>query len=289
MKRREFLASAAVASVAAATAPNSLSGAADTGAGNREFYQLRRYQLARGPQLKLADDYFRLALVPALNRMGLTPVGVFNLTIGPDTPAMYVLIPSSTVDALSSIENRLAQDAEYAKSGTDFLKAPAKEPAFHEVEISLMQAFENMPKLKVPRAPRTIARGFSSCGHTKARAKSCTKKSGNVQLLRNGAAGAIQHGSRVLWRHDRGARMPNLTYMLAFDNLADREKKFLAFNDSDWMESAAGRSPVSAGDRCHGDELHPDSHRLLPDIGARRSPAAAALRRPWRHFRLLSL
>ena len=234
MKRREFLASAAVASVAAATAPNSLSGAADTGPGNREFYQLRRYQLARGPQLKLADDYFRLALVPALNRMGLTPVGVFNLTIGPDTPAMYVLIPSSTVDALSSIENRLAQDAEYAKAGMDFLKAPAKESAFHEMEISLMQAFENMPKLKVPAGaadhrPRLFElRTYESPSEELHKRKVGMFNSSEMALQAQYNMGAVFYGDTIV-----GARMPNLTYLLAFDNLADREKKFLAFNDSD--------------------------------------------------------
>ena len=39
--------------------------------------------------------------------------------------------------------------------------------------------------------------------------------------------GAVFYGDTIV-----GARMPNLTYMLCFDNLADREKKFLAFNDS---------------------------------------------------------
>ena len=30
-----------------------------------------------------------------------------------------------------------------------------------------------------------------------------------------------------------GSRLPNLTYMLAFDNLADRDKKWAAFRASD--------------------------------------------------------
>ena len=62
--------------------------------GKREFYQLRRYLLSSGPQRKLADDYFRDALVPALNRLEISPVGVFSVSIGPETPVMYVLIPS---------------------------------------------------------------------------------------------------------------------------------------------------------------------------------------------------
>ena len=40
------------------------------------------------------------------------------------------------------------------KSGGDFLKAPAKEPGFHVVETSLLQAFENMPKIEESRGNR---------------------------------------------------------------------------------------------------------------------------------------
>ncbi len=118
----------------------------------REFYQLRRYQLANGPQRKLADDYFRDALVPGLNRMQINPVGVFNVTIGPETPATYVLIPSTSVDKLVTVDDRLAKDAEYMKTATPFLNAPGKEPAFGRMESSLMQAYEKMPKITLPAA-----------------------------------------------------------------------------------------------------------------------------------------
>ena len=91
MERRKFLGSSLAATAVAATAPGLLARGPQEGpaaaAGKREFYQLRRYQLSNGPQRKLADDYFRDALVPALNRMEIAPVGVFTVTIGPETPA----------------------------------------------------------------------------------------------------------------------------------------------------------------------------------------------------------
>jgi NIPSNAP len=234
MERRQFLTSAAVASVAAVgTSSNYLRVPADPDTKEREFYQLRRYQLARGPQLKLADDYFREALVPALNRAGVASVGVFNLAVGPDTPAVYVLIPGSSAEMLSGIENHLWQDAQYMKAGIDFLKAPAKEPAFHVMEVSLMQAFENMPKLKVP--PGTAQnkgrlfelRTYKSPTDEFHRRKVEMFNSAEIALQAKLNMGAVFYGDTIA-----GSHMPNLTYMLCFDNLADREKKFLAFNDT---------------------------------------------------------
>ena len=70
MERRKFLASSLAASALAVTTPRSYAEAAQgamQGKG-REFYQLRRYHLNSGPQRKLCDDFFRDALMPALNR-----------------------------------------------------------------------------------------------------------------------------------------------------------------------------------------------------------------------------
>jgi hypothetical protein len=152
MDRRKFLATS-LASAAAAGAPLSFArGSQDSAAqGAREYYVLRRYHLLT-PQRKLADDYFRGALVPALNRLGIAPVGVFNTSIGPEGPSAYVLMPSASVETLATADARLALDAEYVKAASDFLNAPAKSPAFVRMESSLMQALAAAPKLTIPAA-----------------------------------------------------------------------------------------------------------------------------------------
>src|SRR5579872_6967555 len=95
MERRKFLASTLAASALAVTAPGSALEAAQSTMDKkgREFYQLRRYHVNAGPQKKLCDDFFKDALIPALNRLSISPVGVFDLSNGPDTPTMYVLMP----------------------------------------------------------------------------------------------------------------------------------------------------------------------------------------------------
>src|ERR1700723_754167 len=118
MERRTFLASTLAASALAVTAPGS---ALEAAQGNmmpkgREFYQLRRYHINAGPQRKLCDDYFRDALIPALNRMSISPVGVFDLSIGPDTPTIYVLMPGLSAEAVATVETRLNQDADHPKA-----------------------------------------------------------------------------------------------------------------------------------------------------------------------------
>src|SRR5579863_7214350 len=102
MQRRKFLASSLAASAFAATQPPSYLKAAEEGAqkNGREFYQLRRYHIISGPQRKLCDDFFSEVMIPALNRLNIGPVGVFDLTIGPDTPTIYVLMPGLSAETL---------------------------------------------------------------------------------------------------------------------------------------------------------------------------------------------
>src|SRR3974390_3353623 len=121
MERRKFLASSLAASALAITGSAGAAEAAQSsmasGTKSREFYQLRRYHINSGPQRKLCDDFFRDALIPALGRLGIGPVGVFDLSIGPDTPSVYLLMPGASAEKLATVETLLAKDDDYMKSG----------------------------------------------------------------------------------------------------------------------------------------------------------------------------
>lgn len=240
MDRRKFLASSLSATALAAVAPgSSLQGAQQRSAARgREFYQLRRYHLSNGPQRKLCEGFFRDALVPALNRLGISPVGVFNLSIGPETPSIYVLMPSSSAETVLMAESRLAQDAEYLKAGAAFLNAPAKEAPFDRMESSLLHAFEKWPRLTPP--PATAARGprifelriYEGATDQDHKRKVEMMQSGESDIFTKVGAAQVFYGDTLI-----GQRLPNLTYMLAFDSMADRDKKWDAFRASkEWKE-----------------------------------------------------
>ena len=154
MERRQFL-TASLASSALAVARTAASQTPPPSA--REFYLMRRYLLQQGPQTKLAEAFFSDALIPALVRLGFGPIGAFRLDFGPETPAYYLLIPGSSIEALAELDLRLAQDAAFMKSADPFWSAPATAPAFQRIETSLLEAFEGWPKLTPP--PSSAAKG----------------------------------------------------------------------------------------------------------------------------------
>ncbi len=240
MKRRHFLAASIAASTLAA-AGDSVAQVSDTGAPagpRREFYQLRRYNLLSGPQLKLTENYFSSALIPALARMGLGPVGAFKLDIGPETPAYYLLIPGPSVEPLTQLDLRLPDDAEFLAAAAPFWNATSTAPAFQRADISLLAAFDGWPKVTPPAAAATKAkrifqlRTYESPSDGEHVRKVEMFHSGEFEIFSNAGFHPVFFGDTLI-----GSRMPNLTYMLSFADLAELDAKWDVFrNDPAWKK-----------------------------------------------------
>jgi hypothetical protein len=238
--RRKFLSSSLAASALALNAPriNAATQDSEKQTSGRQYYELRRYHLVSGPQQKLTNSFLEQALIPALNRLGMQPVGVFDLYLGPQTPSLYVLIPSTSIEALVNVESRLAQDQEYMRTGAPFLSAPAKEPPYERVESSLMIAFEGHPQLTVP--PVTAQKGsrvfqlrtYESPTNADHRRKVEMFHSGEFEIFRKAGFWDVFYGDTLI-----GPRLPNLTYMLSFPDLSELNAKWKAFgSDPDWKK-----------------------------------------------------
>src|ERR1700728_339085 len=106
MNRREMMRAGLAASAVALTGEAHAVGAGLAPA-SRQYYVLRKYFLRQGPQVALTEKYVATALIPALNRLGIAPVGAFNLSIGPETPVLYLLMPSASLETLVNADLHL--------------------------------------------------------------------------------------------------------------------------------------------------------------------------------------
>lgn len=238
MQRREFLTRSLAASTVA-LAGNSPAQPAT--ARSRECYQIRRYALESGPQLKLTEAFLAEAFIPALTKLSMGPVGAFRLDIGPETPAYYVLIPGPDPAHLAELDLTLAKDEEFLKAAKPFWAAPASAPAFQRVEYSLLAAFEGWPKVTPPPATASKAkrifqlRTYESPSYRDHVAK--------VEMFHSGEFGFfVKAGCNPVFFGDTlcGTRMPNLTYMLSFANTTELETNWDVFrNDPAWKKLSA--------------------------------------------------
>ncbi len=147
--RREFIAAAGGLGMATLGGLNAAgSETQDSSNAQRDLYELRRYVIDNEPQKQGFDAFFRDAAIPALNRIGISPVGVFHSE--KDLSPIYVLLRHRSTDSLLTSTQKLLADAEYLSKGAEFLNAPADKPAFQRVESSLLLAFKGMPTLDTP-------------------------------------------------------------------------------------------------------------------------------------------
>jgi hypothetical protein len=200
----------------------------------REFYQLRKYTLRTGPQLALTQSYFEHALIPALNRMSISQVGAFKLDIGPETPTYYLLVPGTSVEALVTLDTRLAEDAEFIKASTPFWGAPASAPAFVRVESSLLSAFAGWPKLVAPKGGKRVfqLRTYESASYEGHFRKVQMFNEAEIGIFTRTGLTPVFFGDTLI-----GPQMPSLTYMLTFADVADLTAKWKVFgSDPAWKE-----------------------------------------------------
>jgi hypothetical protein len=245
MNRRDFVAATIAAGGTLLTSGASprearAQSAATPQSGSSEYYELRRYRLLRGPQTQLVDDYWRQAAVPALQRAGVGPVGVFSVMIGANSPSLYVLIVHPTLEGFASLPARLAADAEYQKAADAYLNAPATSPAFVRLETSLMRAFQGMPKLELPfgggeagrRARIFELRTYESHSEKAGKKKIDIFNTAEIAIFRRAGMQPVFFGETVA-----GPGMPNLTYMLVYENMAAHDKQWSAFSaDPEWRK-----------------------------------------------------
>lgn len=241
MKRRDWITSSLAASALAALPAMGSGGqeAMNPGSRSHEFYVLKRYQLRSGPQQGLMDDFLAKAAVPALNRARVKPVGVFHGMAGPENPAVYVVTPYASPDDIVRVTSHLARDSEYSAAAADYINAPASAPAYVRFETSLLEAFaSSMPHIEAPpeareKQPRIFElRTYENPSEKANETKIKMFNSGEIAIFLSVGFRPVFFGKTIF-----GSRMPNLTYMLAFKDMDERQKKWAAFGkDPAWKK-----------------------------------------------------
>jgi hypothetical protein len=238
MNRRAFL-KTSVAAAGAAVLNRSLpvSAAETTPPPDREFYELRLYHLRRGPMQRRFDDFYRNAAIPAMNRAGINPVGVFSVSTGPDTPTFYVLIPHKSAEAFATATDRVRADAEYQKAGADFINAPATDPSYIRVESSFLVAFEGMPKLELTALSKEKRPRLFELRTYESHSKKANKKKiemfnvGEIAIFRRVGITPVFFGETLV-----GSKMPNLTYLVVYADMPDHDRAWMEFGrDAEWQ------------------------------------------------------
>jgi hypothetical protein len=240
MDRRDFVAGSLGAALAPAAGHAAEARQAEAPARTRpQLLELRRYQFRFGPMEARHAEYAKSALIPALNRAGVKPVGAFTVVFGADTPSVYLLLPHPGPDSVATLGGRLTSDTEYMRAAAAFRGLPATDPPYVRRDSSLMTAFDAFPTVEVPSGPLAVPgrvfelRTYESHNEGAGLKKiEMFEKGGEIGIFRRVGLAPVFFG-----RNTVGPRLPSLTYMLVFPDLATREKNWGVFRDDpEWVK-----------------------------------------------------
>lgn len=240
MNRRSFIKKSALAGTLASigTMVTESVLAAKPKKGKSEYYELRVYTFKDEEQRQLTESYWQQAAIPALNKLGSRTVGVFKETASStDTTKLYVIIPFKTMEDFAKMPDKLAQDNTYQTAGAAYLNANAKKPAYERIQSSLLVAFETIPQLELPKTtankePRLFElRRYESATEIKGKQKiKMFNAGGEIAIFRRTGLTPVFFGETLI-----GEKRPNLTYMVAFKDMADHDVAWKNFsNDPEW-------------------------------------------------------
>lgn len=224
MKRRQWLVGAGAAAGAGLGSSERL----EAQMKDAEYYELRSYEVRIGEQKTALDGFLRDAAVPAWNRLGIKPVGVFETSGGPEMPKVHVLLTHPGLESLATTASRLADDTQFQKAAAGWLKRPSTSPGYVRFESTLLQAFPNVPQIEVPdtTAPRIFElRTYEShIERSHAMKVQMFTEMGELEIFRRAGLTPVFFGRTLI-----GRRLPNFVYMLTFADQAAKQKAWSTF------------------------------------------------------------
>jgi len=244
MQRRQFLAASAASALGLVL--NQSSNAADAPA-NKALIEVRIYHFASPQKQQAFEKFFGETEIPALNRAGVEPVGIFRLlakdnpklNLPGDSTDLYVIMAHKDAQSLMDLENKLADDEAYQKAAAPVLNTPMKDPLYTRYESSLLSAFDMFPQVEVPtKAPTRLIQLRTYESHDRERAQKklqMFQQGGELTIFKRCGMPGVFFGEALV-----GSKMPNLTYMLSFENDEANKQGWANFGkDPDWQKLKA--------------------------------------------------
>jgi len=141
-----------------------------------------------------------------------------------------------SLSAMESSLDKMAADKEFQKGFAEY--NAGGELSYIRMENSVLRAFESIPGIEIPpadtkRAPRIFELRTYESPNTKAsKTKIKMFDDAEIKIFRRCGMLPVFFGETLI-----GRNLPNLTYMLAYDDLASRDKVWKMFGaDPEWQK-----------------------------------------------------
>lgn len=223
--------------MAAVTVTGSSMAAGNQPVDEKEFYEWRTYQLMGGNEKNTLKSYLTTALMPLFKKMNIK-LGVFEELDNEEPPKMYTLFVYPSYQVYFQLQKELSTDKDYLAAAKSYFELPASKPVFERYETYLMEAFDAIPKLKLPERNRGLLelRTYESYNEDAARRKVAMFNDEELPLFEQVGLHPVFFGKIMA-----GKCMPALMYMLWFTDMNERSANWAKFGGSAEWKAMSGK------------------------------------------------
>ncbi len=209
---------------------------ADAAPGKRtSFFLLENYYLKNGTQPGRIHDFFSQARLPALNKVHSGPKIFLEALVASHMPQAAVILGFQSLDEMPALGAKLDADKDYTRALETWESAP--EQPYEHMSATLLAATNYCPEVKPlaepPKSPRIFElRVYHSPTWRQLKALHERFAGPEVRIFQRVGVHPILYSSTMI-----GPSLPNLTYVIPFATLAEREKAWSAFGaDPEWVK-----------------------------------------------------
>ncbi len=220
------------------TASPDIATADETDTASHQVYEIRTYLLGEKGDEQAIDEYLGQALLPALKRQGVGPVGVFapGEADANQRPAVIVVIPYNGAAAIAQVNAKLQGDEKYLSDAKSYLDRGPKDSPYQRISSELLVAMNCMPELNVPSGTLENdnrvyeLRLYESANERLGNLKVDMFNNGEVPIFLDCGIAPVFIGQSLV-----GPQTPNLTYLTVYRNDAERLESWVKFRKHpDW-------------------------------------------------------
>lgn len=223
---------------------------------SHQYYEVRSYILGDDGDADAIDTYLKEALLPALGRQNVGPVGVFTNSANDESgqERIVVVIPYASADAIRPTQKLVEADDQYQSAARAYLDRGPKDPPYQRIESELLISMNCMKQLTVPAGILSNQdrvyelRVYESANERLGNLKVDMFDAGEVPIFLDCGIQPIFIGQAII-----GPQTPNLTYLTTYPSESARLKAWEAFRKHpDWLvlrEVAKYKGTVSRIDK----------------------------------------
>ncbi len=200
------------------------------------LYRLQYMYLRQGDQGSRINRFLSWQM-PLLTK-NIQTVGVFSALLGPRMPLTLVLFGFSGFEEMEAADERIRKDSGYQAALEEMEKGA--EPPYDCADHVLLRAADFSPEVvplkEKPKTPRIFElRVYHAPTERQLRYLHERFAGAEIGIFHRSGVHPILYGDTLV-----GPDMPNLTYLMPFASLADREKAWDAFGaDPEWAKVRA--------------------------------------------------